>query len=41
LRDTTASNFRVEIFNAADAVRLGAPNTVIDVAAQAGRITST
>ena len=33
--------FRVEIFNAANAVHLGAPNTVIDVPAQAGRITST
>jgi hypothetical protein len=33
--------FRVEIFNAANAVHLGAPATVIDVPTQAGRITST
>jgi hypothetical protein len=32
---------RAEVFNVANAVHLGPPNTVIDVPSQAGRITST
>ena len=41
LRGATLLEIRAEMFNAANAVHLGAPNTVIDVPAQAGRITST
>ena len=37
----TRLEVRAEVFNLANAVHLGTPNTVIDVPAQAGRITST
>jgi hypothetical protein len=37
----TRLELRVEVFNLTNAVHLGPPNTVIDVPAQAGRITST